>query len=65
MVFDLDDPRVRGDEAALDKGLLFCYNIEHHTGVESKTIYPPLQTVFTQKSTLTSPSRGTSELNIN
>jgi len=37
---------------ALDKSLLFCYNIEHYTRIESKTIYPPLQAVFSQKPTL-------------
>jgi len=45
-------------EVALDKSLLFCYNIEHYTRIESKTIYPPLQAVFSQKPTLVSAYVG-------
>jgi hypothetical protein len=54
MVFDSDDPRVRGDEVALDESSLFYYNDKHYTGIESKTIYPPLQAVFAKKPTLVS-----------
>jgi len=45
-------------EVALDGRLLFCYNIENHIVIESKTIYPPLHTVFTQKTTLVNSKTG-------
>jgi len=63
MVFDSGDPRVRGDEVALDKSLLLCYSVEYRTWIESKTIYLPLPTFSTPnvcilKSTLVNPPLG-------
>jgi hypothetical protein len=41
MVFDSDDPRVRGDEVASNESLPSCYNDERHVGIESKNGYQP------------------------